>query len=170
MPSRKSVTKWSDVLAVNCWVNLHSTWGWVASIVVAAAITVHAMGPRLASGREPLPKGLALCFVVLVAVMAAIWLLSLVSILLVASANFLRKGAIGPKSFTISADALTEVDGYRITTVPWRQVRSIDKTRRHILIRIGRWKFLLLPARDFQNEYQFAQYYADLVKAKHDST
>ncbi len=90
--------------------------------------------------------------------------------LLIACANLLRKGAIGPKSFTISADALTEDDGHRTTTVPWRQVRSIDKTRRYIFVRIGRWKFLLLTARDFQNEYQFAQYYADLVKAKHENT
>jgi F0F1-type ATP synthase membrane subunit c/vacuolar-type H+-ATPase subunit K len=164
------VTKWSDVLALNWWVNVRSTWGWAASIIVAAAITVDAMGPRLEAGGEDLPKRIAVSFVVFIAIMAAVWLLGLVGMLLVASANLLRKGAVGPKSFTISADALVEDDGYRTTAVPWRQVRSIDKTRRHILIRIGRWKFLQLAARDFQNEYQFAQYYADLVRAKHENT
>jgi hypothetical protein len=69
------------------------------------------MGPRLESGGEPLTKSLALCFVLFIAIIGAIWLLGLVGMLLVASANLMRKGAIGPKNFTISADALTEDDG-----------------------------------------------------------
>jgi RimJ/RimL family protein N-acetyltransferase len=96
--------------------------------------------------------------------MTAIWFISLVGMLLMASANLLRKGAVGPKSFNISADALTEHDGHRATAISWRQVRSIDKTRGHIFVRISRWKYVQLSARDFQNEYQFAQCYADLVR------
>jgi hypothetical protein len=168
--SKKSVTKWSDLLALNWWVNVRSPWGWAASTIVAAAITLDAMGPRLDAGAEALPKNLFVFFVVFIAIVVAIWLLGLVGMLLIVSANLLRKGAVGPKSFTISADALVEDDGYRTTAVSWRQVRSIDKTRRHIFVRIGRWKFLLLTARDFQNEHQFAQYYADLVRAKDENT
>jgi hypothetical protein len=164
------VTRWSDVLALNWWVNVRSVWGWAASIVLAAAITVDAMGPSFEASGAALPKNLAVSFVVFIAIMAAIWLLGLVAMLLVASANLLRKGAVGPKSFTVSADEFVEDDGYRTTAVAWRQVRSIDKTRRHIFVRIGRWKYVQLAARDFPNEYQFAQYYADLVRAKHENT
>ena len=45
-----------------------------------------------------------------------------------------------------------------------------NETRRHIFVRISRWKYVQLSARDFQNEYQFAQYYADLVKARDENT
>jgi hypothetical protein len=167
--SINSVTKWSDMLALTWWVNLRSTWGWVVSIVVAAAITGDVMGPRLQSGGAVL-KSLALSFFLFMTLMTAIWFISLVGMLLMASANLLRKGAVGPKSFNISADALTEHDGHRATAISWRQVRSIDKTRGHIFVRISRWKYVQLSARDFQNEYQFAQCYADLVKAKHENT
>jgi hypothetical protein len=50
------------------------------------------------------------------------------------------------------------------------QIWSVDKTRQHIFVRISRWRYLLLSVRDFKNEYEFAQYYADLVKAKHAHT
>jgi hypothetical protein len=166
----RSVTKWSDILALTCWVNLRSPWGWVVSVVVAAAITADVMGPRLVSEGESLPKSIALSFFLFMTIMTAIWFIGLVGMLLMASANLLRKGAVGAKSFAISADALTEDDGDRTTAVSWRQVRSIDKTRRHIFIRISRWKYIQLSARDFQNEHQFAQYYADLVKAKLENT
>lgn len=166
----RSVTRWSDIIALNWWVNVRSKWGWALSIVVAAAITMDVMGPRFRLEGESFSKSLALSFALFMAVMTAIWLLGLVGMFLVASGNLLRKGSIGPKSFNISADALTEEDGYRATSVSWRQVRSIDKTRRHIFVRISRWKYMLISARDFQNEYQFAQYYADLVKAKHENT
>ena len=63
-------------------------------------------------------------------------------------------------------DAFSEDDGGQVTQVPWSQVRSIDKTSRHIFVRVNRWKYVLLPARDFENEYELAQYYADLVRAR----
>ena len=109
---------------------------------------------------------LALYCVVFVALMTVVWLVSFLLILLVTTAHLFRKGSIGPKAFTITNDAFTEDDGWRVTHVPWRRIRSIDKTRRHIFVRIGRWKFLLLSARDFGSESEFAQYYADLVRAK----
>jgi len=168
--SMRSVTRWSDVLTINWWVNVRSPWGWAASTILAAAMTLDAMGSRLGAGGGALSKNLMVFFVVFIAIVVAIWLLVLVVILVVASANLLRRGAVGPKTFTISADALVEDDGYRTTAVPWRKIRSIDKTRRHIFVRIGRWKFLLLAARDFRNEPQFTQYYADLVKAKYENT
>lgn len=168
--SIKSVTRWSDILAINWWVSVRSPWSWAASTVLAAVITLDAMGARLDAGRGALTKNAVVFFVVFIAIVVAIWLLSMVGMLLVASANLLRKGAVGRKTFTIAADALVEDDGHRTTAVSWRKIRSIDKTRLHIFVRIGRWKFLLLSARDFQNEHQFAQYYADLVRAKYENT
>jgi hypothetical protein len=165
-----SVTRLRDVLALNWWVNLRSKLAWVASIAISAAIAADVIARRLEVAGESLAKTVALFFVLFMALMTAIWLVGLIFLLLVVSANLMRKGAIGPKRFTISDHAFTEDDGHRITAVSWGHIRSIDKTRRHIFVRISRWKYMLLSARDFQNEYEFAQYYADLVKAKHENT
>ena len=83
-------------------------------------------GPKVGRGCGGTSKEPYVCFVVFIAIVVAVWLLGLVGILVVASANLLRKGAVGHKSFTISAAALVEDDGYRTTAVSWRQVRSID--------------------------------------------
>jgi len=168
--SMNSVTKRRDVLALNWWVNLRSKLGWVTSIAIAAAIAADVTASRLEVDGAPVAKTVALFFILFVALMAAIWLVGLALQLLVIGASLVKKGVVGPKRFTISAHSFTEDDGQRITAVSWGQVRSIDKTRRHIFVRISRWKYMLLSARDFQNEYEFAQYYVDLVKAKHEST
>lgn len=168
--SMNSVTRWKDILVLNWWINLRSKFGWAASVGVSAAIAADMIAPRLAVENEPAAKTVGLFFILFVALMAAIWLVGLAALLLVTSANILRKGAVGPKRFTISDHAFTEDDGRRITAVSWRHIRSIDKTRGHIFVRISRWKYMLLSARDFQSEYAFAQYYADLVKAKHENT
>lgn len=165
-----SVTRWRDVLALNWWVNLRSKLGWATSVAISAAIAADVIASRLEVEGEPVAKTVALFFVLFVALMAAIWLVGLTVLLLVASANLMKKGVVGPKRFTISDRALTEDDGWRITAVSWGHIRSIDKTRRHIFIRISRWKYMLLSARDFQSEYEFAQYYVALVKAKHENT
>jgi hypothetical protein len=159
----KGVTTWRDILVLNCWVNLRSRLGWFASILVAALIALDLL-PRL-QGRS-VGMTVALYCVVFVVLMTIIWLVVFMGILLVTGANLLRRGCIGQKTFTITNDVFAEDDGWRVTQVPWRQIRSIDKTSRHIFVRTGRWKYVLLAARDFENEYEFAQYYADLVRAR----
>lgn len=149
---------------------MRSKFGWATSIAISAAISTDVIVSRLDAGGESVVKTVALFFILFIALMAAIWLVGFALMLLVASANLMRKGAIGSKHFTISDRAFTEDDGWRITAVSWGHIRSIDKTRRHIFVRISRWKYMLLSARDFPSEYEFAQYYADLVKAKHENT
>lgn len=161
----KAVNTWGDILALNWWVNLRSKVGWWVSIGVsiwATAITVPSLEER------SVPAAMAMCFVLFVTFMAAIYLIAGVGIVVVATVNLFRKGCIGPKTFTIANDAFAEDDGRVVTTVPWGKIRSIDKTRGHIFVRVSRWKYMLLSARDFEHEYQFAQYYADLVKARHE--
>jgi len=110
--STKSVTSWSDVLALNWWANVGSVRGRAASIVLAAAIAVDAMGPSFEAS------------------VAAIWLLGLVAMLLVASANLLRKGAVGPKSFTVSADEFGVAKAARDSTMAldFRRPRRLVST------------------------------------------
>jgi hypothetical protein len=163
-----SVTTWSDILVLNCWLNLRSRWGWVVSIFIAVLITDDVLSPR-PEGR-PVAMALALYCMMIVTLLVIIWLVGFLVILLITTANLFRRGSIGPKRFTVSYEAFTEDDGCKITRVPWRQIRSVDKTRQHIFVRISRWRYLLLSIRDFKNEYEFAQYYADLVKAKHAHT
>jgi hypothetical protein len=164
----KSVTKWRDVLALNVWVNLRSRFGWLVNVLIAAVLAIQMTSPRWQQEGQSAATVMVILFVMFVAVMAAIALVSFVLIVLVASANLFRKGAIGSKMFTINPEAFTEDDGRLVTAVPWGKIRSIDKTRRYIFIRISRWKYAQLSARDFDHEYQFAQYYADLVKARHE--
>jgi ABC-type multidrug transport system fused ATPase/permease subunit len=166
----KGVTKWRDVLAINVWVNLHSRFNWLVSVLIAAVLSIQMTAPRWQQGGQSVVMTIVVLFVMFLAVMTAIALVSCVFIVLIASVNLFRRGAIGPRTFTISDQAFIEDDGRLVTTVPWGKIRSIDKTRRHIFVRIGRWKFLHLPARDFEHEYQFAQYYADLLRARHEGT
>lgn len=166
----KSATRWSDVLALACWINLRSKLGWSATALIACWIAWDVVSPRLEQQGQSVAMTIAMFLVVVAAVVTLVLLISFLGLLLMATANLLRKGNIGPRSFTISGEGFTEDDGQRVTSVPWRQVRSIDKTRRHIFVRTGRWKYMLLPARDFQHEYHFAQYYADLVRARHENT
>jgi hypothetical protein len=60
---------------------------------------------------ESVAKTVALFLVLFVALKAAIWPVGIIVMLLVASSNLMRKGAVGPRSFTISDDAFTEDDG-----------------------------------------------------------
>lgn len=166
----KSVTTWGDVFSLNVWVNLHSRFSWLSGIAIAAALAIQTTAPQWQQGGRPVGVAVAVILIMFVALMIGIALISCVLIFVAACAHLLRKGCIGPKQFTISAETFSEDDGRQVTTVPWEKVRSIDKTRRHIFIRISRWKFMLLSARDFEHEYQFAQYYADLLKARHERT
>lgn len=164
----KSVTKWRDILALNWWINLRSPLSWVVSILIAAWIAADIVLRTTQGAERSVAMNILLVVVMFMAGMLAIWLVSGVLIVLVASVNLLRKGCVGPKTFTIGDDAFSEDDGRKVTTVPWAKIRRIDKTRSHIFVRISRWKYLLLSARDFEQEYQFAQYYADLLRAKHE--
>jgi len=142
--------------------------GWAVSILVAALITHDVLSPR-PEGRS-VAMAIALYCMTIVTLLVTIGLVGFVMILLVTTANLFRRGSVGPKRFTVSDEAFTEDDGCKITRVPWRQIRSVDKTRQHIFVRISRWRYLILSARDFENDYEFAQYYADLVKAKYAHT
>jgi hypothetical protein len=166
----RSITTWSDILALNCWVGLRSKLGWFVSVLIAASIAGSIVAQILEPGGQSAKKAIVVFFAVFVTVMALIWLVSFLLMLVVATAHLLRKGSIGPKKFTIANDAFTEDDGKQATVVRWREVRSIDKTRRHLFVRISRRKYIILSARDFEHEHHFAQYYADLVRMKHEST
>jgi hypothetical protein len=165
----KSVTRWTDIVALSFWLNVRSKFNWSVSILVAAAIAWDVVSPRLEQGQS-FAKTFPLFFSMLATLMTLILLVGFLAIPLIASTNFLRKGSIGPREFTVTSEALVEDDGRKTTAVSWRDVRSIDKTRRHIFVRISSWKYMLLSLRDFQGEPQFAQYYADLVNAKHANT
>ena len=89
----KSVTTWSDILALNCWVNLRSRLGWFASILLAALITHDVLSPR-PEGRS-IGMALALYCVVFGALLTMVWLVVFVGILLVTSANLLRRISSG---------------------------------------------------------------------------
>jgi YcxB-like protein len=165
----RSVTKWSDVLVLNCWLNLRSKFNWFVSIAIGALIAASIVSPRLQHEGQSLGMAVQLFFAMFATLLLFIWLIGFLVILLIAGVQLSRKGCIGPKVFVIGRDAFTEDDTKRVTVVPWSEIRSVDKTRGHIFVRISRWKYMLLSARDFQNEHQFAQYYADLVKAKHET-
>lgn len=166
----RSITTWSDILALNCWVGLRSKFSWFVSVLVAASIAGSIVARILEQNGTSAKKAVVAFFAVFVTLMALIWLVGFVLMLVATTAHFLRKGSIGPKKFTIANDAFTEDDGKTATVVRWREVRSIDKTRRHLFVRISRLKYIILSARDFEHEYHFAQYYADLVRMKHENT
>jgi hypothetical protein len=166
----RSVTTFGDVLLLNGWVNVRSKLSWIGSVLIAAVFSATTFGPNLWKSDQTIARTLLLIFALFAVALVFIWLASFVVILLVAILTSMRRGCLGPKKFEVGTDGFTEDDGYQITAVSWKHVRSIDKTRHHIFLRVSKWKYMLLAARDFETECHFAQYYAALVKAKHENT
>jgi hypothetical protein len=77
-----SVTKGSDILALNWWINLRSKGAWATSIAVAAAIAADGTAKTLGVSGESVAKTVALFFVLFVALMAAIWPVGIIVMLL----------------------------------------------------------------------------------------
>ena len=55
---------------------------------------------------------------------------------------------------------------HKETLIPWDTVKRLIYTRHHIFIQFSRIKYVIIPKRDFENEFEFSKYYCQLLKNK----
>ena len=142
--------------------NLTSRNTWIAFLVTSIPFLVFFVYPHLERtniwvGGLTLIAGIGAAFSLLVAATLPLFIL-------IIGYNYLRRGVLGSKEIEINREAVIENDGHRVRKVLWAEVKGVYKTRSHIFVRIPGLKYIIVPARDFDNEYDFVKYYADLIK------
>lgn len=158
----ESNTRFTDMLALFFWLYIRSRTGGIAIILAGLFLTLVIIFPKLDFNNIPLDiLKLFICFSFACFVLIVLFIpIAGIDILI----NYCIKGNFGRRYFSISEDCMIEKDKYKETRASWKEVRKIVLTSNYIFMRISRFKYLIIPKRDFSNEYEFANYYAELVK------
>lgn len=168
--SVRSPTKLRDLLALNFWVFSTSRLNWAVAGLCSISLAGIAFLPVVSSGKNSFVANVFLILYFSSWYFTQIGVVCMFLLLLCTPLQVLRRGTLGPKTFTIGEENFTEDDGRVQTEIPWKKIRSISKTHKHIFVRLGRLRYFILSARDFPDSAAFAQYYATLEKLRRNAT
>lgn len=161
----KSKTKFRDILAFQFWANGRSKINWVTTVIAGIVFAFLFHTPAGSPERD-----IAIEALILIAGFGAgamlVIVLSAPVLFLAALSHYLLRGAIGPKDFIVGDQDFSENDGYKVRSVRWKDIKGLFITPHYIFVKKSLFRYHILPRRDFDSEFEFASYYANLVRLR----
>lgn len=146
-----------DIIALNTWYTLKLKANWV-SVFILTCVLVYQNVPRAVWDVRDYLIALLLGVTIFVIVMLILLLLGAVVALVLSFFNT----AFEEKEMVFNNEFIDSKGKRKNKKVLWSDVRGLSLTDNYIFIKISWLEFFIVPARLFDNQYEFAQYYADL--------